>query len=137
LPETWQFMQKGQAFVGYPAIVDEGDAVGVRIFDTKQKAARQHQAGLMRLFQLALRKECTYIVKNLPKSAAAELAYNQLSKHPIIETGTVASYKDDMLYLVLYAVFIENKTIRTQQAFEQSLKQHKGELAGFANEAGK
>ncbi|MBF6647260.1 ATP-dependent RNA helicase HrpA [Methylobacter sp. BlB1] len=137
LPETWQFMQKGQAFVGYPAIVDEGDAVGVRIFDTEQKAARQHQAGLMRLFQLYLRKECTYVVKNLPKSAAAELTYNQLPKHPIIETDAAASYKDDMLYLILYTVFVEGKTIRTQQAFEQSLKQHKGELVGFANEAGR
>ncbi len=137
LPDTWQFMQKGQAFVGYPAIVDEGDAVGVRIFDTEQKAARQHQAGLMRFFQLYLRKECAYIIKNLPKSAAPELTYNQLPKHPIIEADAAASYKDDMLYLILYAVFVEGKTIRTQQAFEQSLKQHKGELVGFANEAGK
>ncbi|WP_027157339.1 ATP-dependent RNA helicase HrpA [Methylobacter luteus] len=137
LPDTWQFMQKGQAFVGYPAIVDEADAVGVRIFDTEQKAARQHQAGLMRLFQLYLRKECTYIIKSLPKSAAAELTYNQLPKHPIIEADAAASYKDDMLYLILYAVFVEGKTIRTQQAFEQSLKQHKGELVGLANETGK
>jgi ATP-dependent helicase HrpA len=137
LPETWQFMQKGQAFVGYPAIVDEGDAVGVRIFDTEPKAARQHQAGLMRLFQLYLRKECTYVVKNLPKSAAAELTYNQLPKHPIVEAGAAASYKDDMLYLILYTVLIEGRAIRAQQAFEQSLKQHKGELVGFANEAGK
>jgi len=50
----------------------EGDAVGVRIFDTEQKAALQHQAGLMRLFQLQLRKECTYLVKNMPQSAAAD-----------------------------------------------------------------
>jgi ATP-dependent helicase HrpA len=91
----------------------------------------------MRLFQLYLRKECTYIIKNLPKSAAPELTYNQLPKHPIIEADAAASYKDDMLYLILYAVFVEGKTIRAQQAFEQSLKQHKGELVGFANEAGK
>ena len=86
LPETYQFIQNGQTFVGFPAIIDEGDAVGVRIFDTAQKAAQQHQAGLMRLFQLQLRKECTYIIKNMPQSATVELTYNRLPLHPIIPT---------------------------------------------------
>ncbi|MFI3136218.1 MAG: ATP-dependent RNA helicase HrpA [Methylococcaceae bacterium] len=137
LPETYQFIQKGQAFVGYPAIIDEGDAVGVRIFDTEQKAAHQHQAGLMRLFQLQLRKECTYVSKNMPKSAASELTYNRLPKHPIINADASASYKDDMLHLVLYGVFVEGRTIRSQQAFEQTLQQNKAGLIGAANEAGK
>jgi ATP-dependent helicase HrpA len=143
LPETYQFIQNGQTFTGFPAIIDEGDAVGVRIFDTGQKAALQHQAGLMRLFQLQLRKECTYIIKNMPQSATAELTYNRLPKHPIISTftsgnlGASVSYKEDMLYLILYSVFVEGRTLRTQQAFEQSLQQHKPELIGIANEAGK
>ncbi|EGW21034.1 ATP-dependent RNA helicase HrpA [Methylobacter tundripaludum] len=137
LPETYQFIQKGQSFVGFPAIIDEGDAVGVRIFDTEQKAALQHQAGLMRLFQLQLRKECTYVSKNMPKSAAAELTYNCLPKHPLIGNEAEVSYKDDLLYLVLYGVFIEGRTIRTQQAFEQTLQQNKAGLIGAANEAGK
>jgi ATP-dependent helicase HrpA len=143
LPETYQFIQNGQTLVGFPAIIDEGDAVGVRIFDTAQKAALQHQAGLMRLFQLQLRKECTYIIKNMPQSAPAELTYNRLLKHPIISTfpggnlGASTSYKEDMLYLILYSVFVEDRILRTHQAFEQSLQQHKPELMGIANEAGK
>ncbi|MGZ8907907.1 MAG: DUF3418 domain-containing protein, partial [Methylobacter sp.] len=137
LPDTYLFSQKGQSFIGYPAIIDEGDAVGVRIFDTGQKAALQHQAGLMRLFQLQLRKECTYIVKNIPQSAAAELTYNRLPKHPIISGNAVTSYKDDLLYLIVHSVFVEGRIIRSQQAFEQSLKQHKPELISVANEAGK
>ncbi len=136
LPETYQFIQNGQAFVGYPAIIDEGDAVGVRIFDTEQKAAIQHQAGLMRLFQLQLRKECTYVSKNMPKSATAELTYNRLPKHPLIKDAS-ASYKDDLLYLVLYGVFVEGRTIRSQQAFEQTLQANKAGLVSAANDAGK
>ncbi len=137
LPETYQFIQKGQSFVGFPAIIDEGDAVGVRIFDTEQKAALQHQAGLMRLFQLQLRKECTYVTKNMPKSAAAELTYNRLPKHPLIGNDAEVSFKDDMLYLILHSVFVEGRTIRTQQAFEQSLQANKAGLISAANEAGK
>jgi len=137
LPETYQFIQKGQSFTGFPAIIDEGDAAGVRIFDTEQKAALQHQAGLMRLFQLQLRKECTYIIKNMPQSATAELTYNRLPKHPLISNSASSSYKEDMLYLILYSVFVEGRTIRSQQVFEQNLQQHKPELMGVANEAGK
>jgi ATP-dependent helicase HrpA len=137
LPETYQFIQNGQAFVGYPAIIDEGDAVGVRIFDTEQKAAIQHQAGLMRLFQLQLRKECTYIAKNMPKSAAAELTYNRLPKHPLLDYGFSPSYKDDLLYVALYGVFVEGQTIRTQQAFEHIMQANKAGLISAANEAGK
>jgi len=137
LPETYQFIQKGQSFVGFPAIIDEGDAVGVRIFDTEQKAALQHQAGLMRLFQLQLRKECSYVSKNMPKSAAAELTYNRLPKHPIIGSDAEVSYKDDILYVALYGVFVEGRTIRSQQAFEQNLQQNKSGLISAANDAGK
>ncbi|MGZ8186411.1 MAG: ATP-dependent RNA helicase HrpA [Methylobacter sp.] len=137
LPESYQFIQKGQLFAGFPAIIDEGDAVGVRIFDTEQKAAFQHQAGLIRLFQLQLHKECTYIIKNLPYSAIAELTYNRLPQHAIVTNNPSTSYKDDILNLALFTAFVEGKIIRSQQAFEQSLQQNKAELISLANEAGK
>ncbi|MDD5112663.1 MAG: ATP-dependent RNA helicase HrpA [Methylobacter sp.] len=136
LPDTYQFIQKGQNFIGYPAIVDEGDAVGVRIFDTQQKAVVQHQAGLMRLYQLKLRKECTYITKNM-QAAAVELAYSRLLLHPFIKGNDKATFKEDLLMSILHHVFVDDRTIRTQQAFEQSLQQNKGELVSVANEAGK
>ncbi|GAB6141443.1 ATP-dependent RNA helicase HrpA [Methylosoma difficile] len=137
LPDTYQFIQKGQNFIGFPALIDEGDAVGVRIFDTREKAEQQHQAGLIRLCQLQMRKDCTYVQKNLPQSAAGELAYNRLPKHPLLDYGSNTSYKDDMLSVVLHHLFVEGRSIRTQQAFENNLKQHKGELVSKANEAGK
>ncbi|MGZ8215263.1 MAG: ATP-dependent RNA helicase HrpA, partial [Methylosarcina sp.] len=137
LPETRQFMQRGQSFIGYPAIIDEGDSVGVRLFDTEPKAAQQHRAGLIRLFRLQLRKECAYLLKNMPQSAAAELAYNRLSKHGILNYKPSGSYKDDMLYLILNHVFVEGRTVRSQQAFEQSLLQNKGNLMAITQEAGK
>ncbi|NOT11045.1 MAG: ATP-dependent RNA helicase HrpA [Methylococcaceae bacterium] len=137
LPVTYQFIQKGQSFAGFPAIIDEGDTVGVRIFDTEAKAIFHHQAGLIRLFQLALRKECTYIQKNMPQSATIELAYNRLPKHAIINESVSANFKDDMLYLILNSVFVEGRNLRSQSSFEQSLQQNKANLMNTANEAGK
>jgi ATP-dependent helicase HrpA len=60
-----------------------------------------------------------------------------LPKHPIIGSDAEVSYKDDILYVTLYGVFVEGRTIRTQQAFEQSLQQNKSGLVSAANEAGK
>jgi ATP-dependent helicase HrpA len=137
LPETYEFIQKGQRFIGFPAIIDEGDAVGVRIFDTQHKAAIQHQAGLIRLLQLQLRKECTYILKNMPQSAAVELTYHRLPKHPIIQGDVEVSYKNDLLHVILHSVFVEGRTIRSQQLFERSLQENKPRFISMANEAGK
>jgi ATP-dependent helicase HrpA len=97
----------------------------------------------MRLFALQLRKECTYIGKSTAMTdVAMQRLYNNLPKHPIVETlhsnvSSNNSYKDDMLTLILHSVFIDGKTIRTQAAFEQSLRDNKAQLMTAANEASK
>ena len=136
LPETYEFIQKGQSFVGYPAIVDERDAVGVRIFDTREKAQHAHYSGLVRLFQLQCRKECNYVIKNLPKSHAVEFNYNNLPRHPLLKNRAGDTFKEDVLFAIVASVFIENGSIRTQQAFDESL-QNKNQMVVVANEIGK
>ncbi len=137
LPEKYEFMQKGQTFVGFPAIIDEGDAVGVRIFDTQTKAQLAHAEGLVRLFQLQTRKDCKYVIKNLPKSHAAELSYNNLPQHSLIQNRTGGSFKDDVLFAILAAVFLQETEIRTQQNFEESLSANKNKMVSLGNQIGK
>jgi ATP-dependent helicase HrpA len=134
LPEQYSFMQKGQAFIGYPALVDEGETVGVKIFDTQRKAQLQHIAGLIRLFQLHQRKECTYAIKNIPKNAGLELVYNRLPAHSLLKFDQIADYKNDILTLLLNSVFVEGRIIRTQSAFEQSLNENRSQLVTRAND---
>ncbi len=137
LPETWQFTQNGQAFVGYPAIIDEADSVGVRIIETQKKAEQLHRAGLVRLFLLRLRKDSKYILKNLPYAPEAELVYQRLGKHPIVPMSNhLANFKDDILFLAFSEVFVSQASIRKQQDFEQCLAEKKSQLIAFANEVG-
>jgi len=137
LPEIYQFEQSGQNFVGYPAIIDEGDAVGVRIFDTQAKADLQHEVGLARLFHLYLKKEAQYILKNLPFSPESELAYNRLIKHPDLAKDIMSrNYKEDMLGLIIKSVFISDQTIRTEQQFDQCLKDNKPQLMILSTKIG-
>ncbi|OQK18102.1 ATP-dependent RNA helicase HrpA [Methyloprofundus sedimenti] len=137
LPEVYQFEQNGQNFIGYPAIIDEGDAVGVRILDTQEKADLHNEAGLSRLFQLHLKKDTKYILKNLPFSPESELAYNRLSMHGDLTRDIRSSgYKEDMLGLVIRSVFVSGRMLRTEEQFEQCLKDNKPELINTANKIG-
>jgi ATP-dependent RNA helicase HrpA len=138
LPNSYQFNCQGQKFVGYPAIIDEGDAVGVRIIDTPEKAKALHQAGLVRLFLLSLSKERKYLFKNLPSRPEIELTYNHLPDHPKISTtARIGNYRDDIVFRIFADVFVDNNDIRTKQTYDASIKQHKSELIGVANQAGK
>jgi len=136
LPETWQFIQKGQNFVGYPALVDEGETVGVRIFDTRRKADYSHRDGLNKLFQLQCRKQCKYLEKNIPVSKPAQMLYVQLPSHPLIDRPA-GNYRSDVVYAVIDAVFMENPDIRSRQQFEAVLNEKSSQLISTGNETGR
>jgi hypothetical protein len=53
--------------IGFPALVDEGDTVALRVQDTPEKAAAAHRKGLRRLFALELREQVKFVEKSLPR----------------------------------------------------------------------
>jgi ATP-dependent helicase HrpA len=137
LPDTWQFMQKGQSFIGYPAIIDEGETIGVRIIETQYKADLAHFDGLSKLYQLQCRKDAQYISKNSGLSPALQLAYNQLAKHPLLAERVSGDFKADYLFAIFSSVFVEGQTIRNQAQFEAQLTAKKSSLVTVANQLGK
>jgi ATP-dependent helicase HrpA len=56
LPETLEIERAGQTLVGYPALVDAGDAVTLEVFDSPEEARAAHRAGARRLFAIAFRE---------------------------------------------------------------------------------
>ena len=56
-----------QTLIGFPALVDAGDAVTIEVFDEPQVAAARHRAGLRRLFALQIRDALKYLEKNIPE----------------------------------------------------------------------
>ncbi|MCD6679062.1 MAG: ATP-dependent RNA helicase HrpA [Burkholderiaceae bacterium] len=61
--------------VGYPALVDLGDAVEVQVFDDPAQAAASTHAGLVRLFTLALKEPLKFFAKNVPGFQRMSLLY--------------------------------------------------------------
>ncbi len=137
LPRCFDGQHDGQTVYGFPAVVDEGETVGVRVFDTPEEAARQQQLGLARLFRLVLAKELKYLKKNLAVNAQAELLYKQLPAHPFLypELKSGRDLREDLLDRLMGALFLEGQPdIRDARAFEGRLKAHRTELVLKADE---
>jgi ATP-dependent helicase HrpA len=70
LPELLELEQRidgrRQTLIGYPALIDRGDAVELGVFDDDQQARGEHRRGLVRLFALALKDPLKYFERNIP-----------------------------------------------------------------------
>jgi ATP-dependent helicase HrpA len=67
LPEIMEVQAGGRTVIGFPALVDEGETVALRVQDTPEKAAAAHRRGLRRLFALELREQAKFVEKSLPR----------------------------------------------------------------------
>ncbi|MGE5757466.1 MAG: DUF3418 domain-containing protein, partial [Sideroxydans sp.] len=65
----------GQTITVFNALVDEGDAVTLQSFDTRDEAQAVQRAGLRRLFMLALKEQVKYLEKNLPGLQAMAMQF--------------------------------------------------------------
>ncbi|WNV06814.1 ATP-dependent RNA helicase HrpA [Candidatus Methylospira mobilis] len=138
---SWEFgdiapQVQTQQVQGYPALIDEGETVGLRIFDTAAAARASHEQGLVRLFRLAMNKELKYLRKNLPFTPASELAYRQLPAHPYRKDENIreADLRDDTLDRIMATLFVEGaEDIRSESAFNARLAEVRSELVPTGN----
>jgi ATP-dependent helicase HrpA len=75
LPELMEIGRGGQTLIGFPALIDHGDAVGIEVFDEPEVAAARHRVGLRRLFALQIRDALKYLEKNIPDLQKMAVAY--------------------------------------------------------------
>jgi ATP-dependent helicase HrpA len=65
----------GQTVTVFNAQVDEGDAVSLQSFDTRDEAQAAHRLGLRRMFMLALKEQVKFLEKNLPGLQAMSMQF--------------------------------------------------------------
>jgi len=66
LPELMEVPVGKQTVIGYPGLIDDGDTVSLKVFDSAEEAAEAHRKGLARLFMLQFREQVKYFDKNIP-----------------------------------------------------------------------
>jgi ATP-dependent helicase HrpA len=121
LPEQQTLKQGGRERLGYPALVDEGDSVGLRVFATPSEARASHERGCVRLIRLAMTRDVKSLRRDLAVNVQGELVYRALAAHPSLNRDLAAGrdLRDDLLDRVVTTVFLEGREpLRSAAAFD-------------------
>ncbi len=135
LPELMEIRKGGQTLIGFPALIDDGDAVRIEVFDEPEVAQARHRAGLRRLFALQIRDALKYLEKNLPGLQAMGVAYMNVGKTDSGGGGgTLDELKNQILDLALDRAFLTDPLPTDGAAFKARVDEGRGRLTLIANE---
>jgi len=122
LPEAVELSPGGASLVGYPALVNEGAAAALRLFDTSEAAAGAHRGGLRRLFVLHCRDELAFHVNYLPGIDEMRLHHAPL--------GDGSALDDALTLLIADRAFVAaDPGVRTAAQFQARLDAGWNDLA--------
>jgi len=76
LQRTFERKSAGPTVKGYPALVDEGDSVAIRIYDTEAEQRASMRRGLRRLLRLTVPSPAAVIRRGLDNQAKLALGHN-------------------------------------------------------------
>lgn len=126
LPELMEIRKGGQTLIGFPALVDAGDAVMLEVFDEPEAATLKHRAGLRRLFALQIRDALKYLEKNIPDLQKMAVAYLSL--------GSMEELRAQILEVALDRAFLLEPLPANDVDFKRRLDEGRGRLTLIANE---
>lgn len=121
LPECVEQVRAGLRVRGYPALVDQGNAVGVRVFETPAQADSAMRAGLRRLLSLNVASPAKALQRRLPNQTKLGLSRNA--------PGGVSELLDDCLACAIDAIVSEfGPQPRDEAAFARLLERVRVQL---------
>jgi len=126
LPELMEIRKGGQTLIGFPALVDGGDAVSIEVFDEPEVAATKHRAGLRRLVALQIKDALKYLEKNIPDLQKMAVAYLPL--------GTQEELRAQIIDVALDRAFLQDPLPTDEAAFQRRVEEGRGRLTLIANE---
>jgi ATP-dependent helicase HrpA len=126
LPELMEVRKGGTSLIGFPALIDQGDAVTIEVFDEPEVAATKHRAGLRRLFALQIKDALKYLEKNIPDLQKMAVAYMPL--------GTQEELRDQVIEVALDRAFLQLPLPEDADAFKRRAEEGRGRLTLIANE---
>ncbi len=126
LPELMEIKKGGTTLIGFPALIDHGDAVGIEVFDEPEAAAAKHRVGLRRLFALQIRDALKYLEKNIPDLQKMAVAYMPL--------GTQEELRGQIIDVAIDRAFLQEPLPSNEADFRQRVQDGRGRLTLIANE---
>ena len=126
LLELMEIKKGGTTLIGFPALIDHGDAVGIEVFDEPEAAATKHRVGLRRLFALQIRDALKYLEKNIPDLQKMAVAYMPL--------GTQEELRGQIIDVAIDRAFLQEPLPSNEADFKQRVQDGRGRLTLIANE---
>jgi ATP-dependent helicase HrpA len=126
LPELMEIRKAGTSLIGFPALIDQGDAVAIEVFDEPEAATEKHRAGLRRLFALQIRDALKYLEKNIPDLQKMAVAYMPL--------GTQEELRDQIVEVALDRAFLQSPLPANEPEFKRRVEEGRARLTLIANE---
>jgi ATP-dependent helicase HrpA len=123
--------------LGYPALVDEGESVGLRAFATRYEARVSHERGTTRLIRLVLARDLKPLRRDLGVNVQGEMIYKAFAPHPLLNPELKAGrdLRDDLLDRIVTTVFLEGQEpVRTSAAFDARITMRRGGIGLPAQE---
>ncbi|MDP3323461.1 MAG: DUF3418 domain-containing protein, partial [Hydrogenophaga sp.] len=135
LPELMEIRKGGQTLIGFPALMDLGDAVGIEVFDEPEVAMARHREGLRRLFALQIKDALKYLEKNLPGLMSMATAYMQVGKTDSGSGGgTLEELRSQIIELALDRAFLADPLPTDEAAFKKRVDEGRGRLTLISSE---
>ncbi len=97
LPRTVEVQRGAHVVTAYPALVDEGQTVGVRVVPTEAEAGRLTWLGARRLLVLVAGSPARQVVKALSPSARLALQFNPDGEIPDLVADCVDAAADELI----------------------------------------
>ncbi|OGA44420.1 MAG: ATP-dependent RNA helicase HrpA [Betaproteobacteria bacterium RIFCSPLOWO2_12_FULL_62_58] len=130
LPEQIAFTRSGRKLTGYPALVDQGESVAIRLFDVRQAADRAMRAGVTRLMRLTLREQMKQLEKSLRGFDQAALQLRGVAG--------ADDLREDLIAAITDRAFIGDDSLpRTQKEFEAQRGRARTRLPAVTEAAGR
>ncbi|MDM0110755.1 ATP-dependent RNA helicase HrpA [Variovorax sp. J22R133] len=126
LPELMEVRRGSQSLIGFPALLDGGDAVTIEVFDEPDVAAAKHRTGLRRLFALQLKDALKYLEKNIPDMQKMAVAFMPL--------GTLEDLRAQIIDVALDRALLQDPLPTDEFAFKRRAEEGRGRLTLIANE---
>ncbi len=135
LPELMEIGKGAQTLIGFPALIDLGDAVTIEVFDEPDTAALRHRAGLRRLFSLQIKDALKYLEKNLPELQKMATAYMLVGRAADNSGGgTLEELRQQIIEVALDRAFLLEPLPTNEADFKKRIDDGRGRLTLIASE---
>ncbi|GAA5187675.1 ATP-dependent RNA helicase HrpA [Ferrimonas gelatinilytica] len=97
LPTSYEQKRGAYAVKAFPALVDEGESVAVKLFDSEERARAAHRAGLRKLLLINVPNPVKYLQQKLPNKSKLAMYFNPFGRVDLLIADCIDAGIDEIL----------------------------------------